>query len=108
METGIYLIYFHWENGIWVTRGGNHKPKNGNGVGIRTGIWAKYRLARKLNLVEIWAGDEIYTFPPFLTFCAKHSEKLTNERKNTLCTKLHSGLLDLQVVFEVATKSCNW
>ena len=70
--------------GKWNSRAGNHKPKNGNGIEIRIGIWAKYMLARKWNLVEVWAGDGIYTFHPFLTFfCAKHSKKLTNVCKNT-------------------------
>ena len=37
-DTGIYLISFHLENGIWVIGAGNHKPKNGNGLGLELGF----------------------------------------------------------------------
>ena len=42
METGI-CVYFHWENGIWVTGTGNHKLKGGNGTEIQ---WTNYKLGK--------------------------------------------------------------
>lgn len=44
-----FSYFFQWENLIWVTGIGKHKPENGN----RTGIWTKNSL-----------GNGIYTTPP--------------------------------------------